>query len=128
MIVGSRMIYFVEMATNVATNFFYRPKRSFGRGNIFTSVCQEFCPQEGVLDQAPPRTRQVHPPRTRQLPHPPGPDTTPPDQAGTPPWDQTPPGTRHLPRDQAGPPPGNSRLRNTVNVRPVRILLECILV
>ena len=26
---------------------FYRPKRSFGQGNIFSSVCQEFCPQGG---------------------------------------------------------------------------------
>ena len=67
-------------------------------------------------DQTPPRTR-----------HPPRPDT-PPDQAGTPwdqtpPWDQTtPPGTRHP------PPARRSRHRNTVNDRPVRILLECILV
>ena len=62
----------------------------------------------GVPDQAPP----------------PGPGRyTPPDQAGTPP-------------DQAGTPPSrpgrytppSSRPRNTVNDRPVRILLECILV
>ena len=25
----------------------YRPKRSFGQGNIFRSVCQEFCPRGG---------------------------------------------------------------------------------
>ena len=102
----------------------------------------------------PPRTRQV-PPGTRHPPDqtpPPGPgryplgpdtppDQTPPqDQAGTP-WDQTPPGpdtpgTKHpptprpdTPQDQTPPPlPRNSRLRNTVNDRPVRILLECILV
>ena len=43
--------------------------------------------------------------------NPPGPDTSPPSR------DQTRP-----------PPPRNSRLRNTVNDRPVRILLECILV
>ena len=74
---------------------------------------------------------------------PPGPDT-PLDQAGTPgtrhtprtsPQDQTPPGpgrytprTRHPPPGPGRYPPWNSRPRNTVNVRPVRILLECILV
>ena len=101
-------------------------------------------------DQAPPRNR--HPPWEQTPPtprldppgpgrYPPGPDKTPPlDQAGTlpgtrHPLDQTPPRSRHPP-DQAGtppgsdtpPPPGSSRLRNTVNARPVRILLECILV
>ena len=56
-------------------------------------------------------------------------------------WDTTPPGrrpprSRHPPREETpreqtpprpDPPPG-SRLRDTVNERPVRILLECILV
>ena len=27
--------------------YVYRPKRSFGQGNIFTSVCQEFCSRGG---------------------------------------------------------------------------------
>ena len=60
----------------------------------------------------------VYTPRSRHPPgtDPPGPDT-PPDQT---PLDQTPP-----PRSR--PPPG-SRLQHTVNERPVRILLECILV
>ena len=69
------------------------------------------------------------PPRTRQTPpHPPGPGRpTPP-----PPRDQTPPPPpRDLadppPRDLADPPPG-SRLQHRVYERPVRILLECILV
>ena len=80
---------------------FYRPKQSFGQGNIFTSVCQEFCPRGGgVPDQAPPGWR------------------TPLD--GEPPWRRTHPPMENTPR--------NSRLRNTVNVRPVCILLECILV
>ena len=110
-----------------------------GQGNIFTSVCQEFCPQrgEGVClsacwdtpppDQAPPpRSRHHHPPRTRHPPpprsrHPPGPGTLPPGA------DTTTPGPDTPPRDQAPPPPG-SRLQHTVNERPVRILLECILV
>ena len=82
-------------------------------------------------DQTPPGTRQTspdqtpppprrgpgRPPRIRHTPplgpgRPPGSDTTPPDQ--------TPP-----PRSDI--PPG-SRLQHTVYERPVRILLECILV
>ena len=62
--------------------------------------------------------------------HPPGPGT-PQDQVHlpdqVPPQDQVHPGTKYTPRDQVHPP-GSSRLRNTVNERPVRILLECILV
>ena len=73
-------------------------------------------------------------PRTRQTPpgpgRPPPPDQVdhPPDQAD-PPWArQTPPQTRQTtPPDQADPPPG-SRLQHMVYERPVRILLECILV
>ena len=77
-------------------------------------------------DQTPPRPGRNPPrPDTPTLPGPgrtPQDQTPPRDQGGTP-LDQTPPGTREEP-----PPPRNSRLRNTVNVRPVRILLECILV
>ena len=36
-------------------------KRSLGQGNIFSSVCQEFCSQEGVPGQ-------VHPPPSRYTP------------------------------------------------------------
>ena len=68
---------------------FYRPQRSCGQGNIFTSMCQEFCPQGGgsasVHDGIPP-------------PPPPWPDT-PPEQ--TPPRTDPPrtdtPQTRHPP-------------------------------
>ena len=81
------------------------------------------------------------PPRTRQTPLPPGPGRHPPpprDQGEpprtrqgepTPPPDQAdPPGPRrHPPRTRQTPPPGR-RLQHTVNERPVRILLECILV
>ena len=56
--------------------------------------------------------RQTPPPRTR---HPP-----PPEQAHHPPGPDTPPAPNTT-------PPG-SRLRHTVYERPVRILLECILV
>ena len=85
-----------------------------------------------------------HPPRPGRLPLPPGPGRPPPDQADTPgparhtPLDQAdiPPDQADTPPDQAdtnppGPgrhsPPG-SRLQHTVYERPVRILLECILV
>ena len=64
-------------------------------------------------DQAdPPRNRHHPPPWTRQ---------TPPDQAGQPP----PPGA-DTPQTRQTPP--GSRLQHTVYERPVRILLECILV
>ena len=75
-------------------------KRSSGQGNIFSSVCQEFCPQGGLPQcmlgyHNPPD--QVSPP-TRQTPV-----TSPPDQASpqdqTPPcWDQTAPCTVHAGR------------------------------
>ena len=91
----------------------------------------------GVPDQVhPPGTRypprdQVHPPRTRYTPRdqvPPQDQVPPPPGPGTPP---SPSGTRSPPCPPAGtrytPPPG-CKLRNTVNDRPVRILLECILV
>ena len=53
-------------------------------------------------------------------PGPPGPGTPP---RADPPWSRHPP-SRHPP----GPAPLGSRLQHTVNERPVRILLECILV
>ena len=48
-------------------------------------------------------------------------EQTPPPLGADTPWDQTHPGTR------LSPPPG-SRRQHMVNERPVRILLECILV
>ena len=59
-------------------------KRSLGQGNIFSSMCQEFCSQGGVPGQVPPwagtpSPRQVHP------------------WAGTPPPDRYPPGMYTLP-------------------------------
>ena len=86
------------------------------------------------LEQTPPRAdtpQEQTPPGSR---HPPGADTpsweqTPPGSRppqSRPPWEQSPLGA-HLPRKQTTPPPG-SRLRHTVNERPLRILLECILV
>ena len=51
-------------------------KRSLGQGNIFRSVCQEFCPQGGL----------------------------PQCMLGNPPWEQAPP--EQPPQEQAPPPPG----------------------
>ena len=69
--------------------------------------------------QTPPGSRHPPPPGSR---HPLGADT---------PWKQTPSRSRHLPSgaDTPPPPPGSRHpVRDTVNERPVRILLECILV
>ena len=87
--------------------YLYRPKRSFGQGNSFTPVCHSVHRGGGSGPGGGFLTRTPHP----------GPDPPRPD----PPRTRTyPPGTR--------PPPPGSRLRNTVNDRPVRILLEYILV
>ena len=95
-----------------------------GQGNIFTSVCQEFCPQGGrvsasvhagiyPLDQADtPRTWWTPPGLVDTPPldqaDPPGPGRHPPDLADT-------PQTRQIhPRDQADTPPeADSRIRST---------------
>ena len=85
-------------------------KRSLGQGNIFRSVCQEFCPQGVSASTHPgiplgPGRHPPHPLGTRHPPtsrHPHGPG-----QAGTPQTRQAPPqdqaGTPSL--DQAGTPP-----------------------
>ena len=113
---------------------YYRLKRSFGLGNIFTNMSHSVH-RGGVPDQAPPWTRQVTPRPVRYtLPpedqagtppgpdpplrpgryHPPRPGRLPPDQAGTPrpsryrSWDQTPPRTRLLP-----PGTADSGIRST---------------
>ena len=108
------------------TPFYYRPQTKFakvmflpaatklGQGNIFTSVCQEFCPRGGgclpqcMLGYTPPPGSR--PPWTRQTPLlPPGADTHP-QGADTPQTRQTPPRSRHPPPgsrhppDQADPP------------------------
>ena len=102
----------------------YRPQRSCGQGYVFTRVCDSV--NRGGLRRTPPHPRPGRPPRTRQTPLGPG---RPPRDQGEPPPDQAhPPGTRHTPPpDQGEPPPGRT-LQHTVNERPVRILLECILV
>ena len=98
-------------------------------------------------DHPPPGTRQTPPPGWENPPlwlgdHPPGPGRPPrlgeppQDQADPPGWETTPPGPggppppagRPPPPGPGRPPPPGSRLQNTVHERPVRILLECILV
>ena len=137
---------------NSSLLFFYRPKRSCGQGNIFAPVCHSVhrgvfatvhagIPPPAPWEQTPPQEqtppsgadtplRSIHPPGAEtpqeQTPprsrHPPGADTP---QSRHPPVSRHPPGSRYpLGTDT---PPG-SRLWHTVNERPVRILLECILV
>ena len=120
--------------------YFYRPKRSFGQGNIFTPVCHSVHRVGGgYLTRYPPGTRYTPPgpgtsppgpgtpPRDQVLPQdqvppgtrytPPGPGTPPQDQVhhppgpGTPPWNQVPPRPGTPPWDQVHPPgPGTPPL------------------
>ena len=138
------MRYTSIVRPSVFYGHFYRPQRSCGQGYVFTRVCDSV--HRGGSPENPPRTRQTppppprqgEPPQTRQTPpgpgRPPGTRQTPPgrenppDQADPPGTRQTPPlGPRRTPPAGRTPPPGR-RLQHTVNERPVRILLECILV
>ena len=108
----------------VSIIFHYRPQRSCGQGYVFTRVCDSVN-RGACLRQTSPSWEQT--PRSRQPP-PPGLDTPP----RSTPREQTPqsrpprPQVRHPSPLEQTPP--RSRLRHTVNERPVRILLECILV
>ena len=98
------------------TKIFTARKRSLGQGNIFSSVCQEFCTRGGVClsaywDTTPP-PHQAKGPGTPLEQTPPGPGTP---RAGTAPTlEQTCPQTRHPPpnrypqsrhpQEQAPPP------------------------
>ena len=93
-LVKSVFIYFLFITTH---------KRSLGQGNIFSSVCQEFCPQGGL-------------PQCMLGYH--SPQQTPPDQTHTPGADTS--QTRH--------PVTQCILEDMVNKRAVCILLECNLV
>ena len=89
---------------------FLPPATKLGQGNIFRSVCQEFCSQGGVCTIA-----------CWDTP-PPGPEADPPQEQR-----QTPPDQRQTPPPGADPP-AQCMLGDTGNKRAVRILLECILV
>ena len=120
---------------------YYRPKRSFGQGNIFTPVCHSVHREGGSGKENPPRPDTPpngEPPWTR--PDTP-PDGEPPPQTRHPPDGEPPPRPDQTPSLMENPPPGwrtphphgmenppGGRLRHTVYDRPVRILLECILV
>ena len=82
--------------------------------------------KEAPSKETPPRRRppqEGDPPRRRHPPKEAAPKKEPPPQEGcTPPKQEA----HHLPRRR--PPSPRSRLRHTVNERPVCILLECILV
>ena len=116
------------ISTRISDNhvdYYYRPQRSCGQGNVFTGVCLSTggvsasvhagmpSPRDG--EPHPPSGMENHPPRWR----------TPPGMEN-PPGSRTPPGWRTPPGN--GEPPPRSRLQHTVYERPVRILLECILV
>ena len=126
---------------------FYRPQRSWGKVMFYKCVCdsvhrgwwvclsacwdttpQEQTPSPGAdpPEQASPKSKTPksrHPPKSRHTPpraHPPRAGTPP---RADPPQEQAPPSQRADP-----PPPEQSMLGDTVNARPVRILLECNLV
>ena len=125
-----------EMEINI-----YRPQTKLRKGNVFTSVCQELCPQVGGGRCTPPGQTDIHHPHlgrpSRQTPswadthsrqtsslvrHPPPPGQTlstswtDTQWADIPQWADTPPWANT-------PPPIRRPLQRTV-----RILLECILV
>ena len=111
----------------------YRPQRSCGQGNVFTGVCLSKGGRvhAGMPD---PPSRPGRPP-CDQADTPWDQADTPPDQAGLPLGPGRPPGTRQTTPTHPHPPPPwtrqtppGSRLQHTVYERPVRILLECILV
>ena len=121
----------------------YRSQRSWAKV-IFSQAPRDQADPPGPgrppLDQAdppgpgrPPRTRQTPPSPPDQADDPPRPDRppqtrqTPPDQTD-PPRPGRPPWTRQTPPDQADTPHPTPRLQHMVYERPVRILLECILV
>ena len=71
-------------------------KRSFGQGNIFTSVCQEFCSQGGL-----PHCMLGYHPLARQTPW-----------KGRPPWQGDPPRQGNTPLGKADPPARRPLLRS----------------
>ena len=107
------------LLTTVLKKDYYRPQRSWAKV-IFSQACVKNSVHRGGGGCLP-QCILGYTPRTRH-----------------PPWAQTPlpPQSRHplqpaeqtLPPGADTPPPPGSRLQHTVNERPVRILLECILI
>ena len=100
----------------------YRSQQSCGQGNIFTPVCHSV--HRGVCLSACWDTPLPDPPGA-EPPWPRHPPTRPLSGADPCPRTRHPPGSRPPGADTH--PPG-SRLQYTVYERPVRILLECVLV
>ena len=133
-------------------DLYYRPQRSWAKvmflqasvilstgGGVCLSACWDASPpgpETPPRDQRPTHSPSTPPdqadtPPTRQTP--PGPETPPPWTRQTLPGTRDPPQTRQTPWDQRPTPrdqrpPLGSRRQHTVNERPLRILLECILV
>ena len=99
-------VFLAKLYTVRTLFYYYRPQTKLRKGNVFTSLCQEFCPQGGgcVCQTTPSgQTRQTAPGRqtppwtdgqTRQTP--------PPGQ--TPPWADT---LRQTPSRADTPPPAD---------------------
>ena len=101
----------------------YRPQRSCGQGFVFTRVCDSVHRGESPGRENPPWAGRTPLQAGRTPPWEQPPREQPPPRADPPPGRENPPPTR------AGrtPPPRGNTLQHTVNERPVRILLECIL-
>ena len=85
-------INFLNVTLCIGLNYFYRPQRSCGQGNVFTGVC---------LSTGGRVSASVH----AGIPYPPGPGIhTPPRNRETPPL-----GPGRPPRDQADPHPGTKQ-------------------
>ena len=104
--------------------YFYWPQQSCGQGYVFTRVCDSVHRGGGLWrtppDQGEPPRIITPPPRTKE--NPPGPGRTPPS-----PPERPPPGPRRTPRTRENPPL-QANPSAAFHERPVRILLECILV
>ena len=116
--ISSELILRDTVASDTAN---YRPQTKSRKGNVFTSVCQEFCPQEGGVYPSMhwASSPQAETPTPRQT----LPGLTPP------PLGRHPPGqTSHLGRHPPGQTPPWADTPPWPLQQMVRILLECILV
>ena len=110
---------------------YYRPQRSWAKvmflqvSVILSTGGGSASVHAGMPDHPP---DQADTPPTRQTPPAPGPLHQAPAPGRHPPDQADPPGTRQAPPGPGRHPPPGSRRQHTVNERPVRILLECILV
>ena len=113
--VNSKVQLWLLACINLLQRVNYRPQRSWVKV-IFSQACVKNCVHRGGRVSA-----SVH-----AGIHPPGADPP----GSRPPREQTPPRSRHSPPGANTPPRKQTAAygQHTVNERPVRILLECILV